>query len=88
MLDDLDVFEERTMTYGMTRLPHRFVPWALALCCATSTGVAGSFENPPAPPDRPGHQYTNRLVDSADPYLLLHAHNPVDWYPWGPEARE
>ncbi|OAF12426.1 hypothetical protein AYJ54_06250 [Bradyrhizobium centrolobii] len=30
--------------------------------------------------------YTNRLIDSHDPYLLLHAHNPVDWYPWGPEA--
>ena len=30
--------------------------------------------------------YTNRLIHSADPYLLLHAHNPVDWYPWGPEA--
>src|SRR5229473_4452666 len=32
------------------------------------------------------HAYTNRLIDSHDPYLLLHAHNPVDWYPWGPEA--
>ena len=30
--------------------------------------------------------YTNRLINSRDPYLLLHAHNPVDWYPWGPEA--
>ncbi len=30
--------------------------------------------------------YTNRLIDSNNPYLLLHAHNPVDWYPWGPEA--
>jgi uncharacterized protein YyaL (SSP411 family) len=29
---------------------------------------------------------TNRLIDSASPYLLLHAHNPVDWYPWGAEA--
>jgi uncharacterized protein YyaL (SSP411 family) len=29
---------------------------------------------------------TNRLIDSRDPYLLLHAHNPVDWYPWGSEA--
>jgi uncharacterized protein YyaL (SSP411 family) len=29
---------------------------------------------------------THRLIDSRDPYLLLHAHNPVDWYPWGPEA--
>jgi len=29
---------------------------------------------------------TNRLVETASPYLLQHAHNPVDWYPWGPEA--
>jgi hypothetical protein len=28
----------------------------------------------------------NRLIDSANPYLLQHAHNPVDWYPWGEEA--
>ena len=30
--------------------------------------------------------HTNRLIDSNNPYLLLHAHNPVDWYPWGIEA--
>jgi thioredoxin-related protein len=30
--------------------------------------------------------YANRLISSRDPYLLLHAHNPVDWYPWGAEA--
>ncbi|WP_422929779.1 DUF255 domain-containing protein [Singulisphaera sp. PoT] len=29
---------------------------------------------------------TNRLAKETSPYLLLHAHNPVDWYPWGPEA--
>ena len=28
----------------------------------------------------------NRLAKETSPYLLLHAHNPVDWYPWGPEA--
>ena len=32
--------------------------------------------------------YTNRLIDSDSPYLLAHAHNPVDWYPWGAEAFE
>src|SRR6478752_3971504 len=32
--------------------------------------------------------HTNRLIDSTSPYLLQHAHNPVDWYPWGPEALE
>jgi hypothetical protein len=29
---------------------------------------------------------TNRLADETSPYLLQHAHNPVDWYPWGDEA--
>ena len=28
----------------------------------------------------------NRLAGESSPYLLQHAHNPVDWYPWGPEA--
>src|SRR5256714_3578016 len=28
----------------------------------------------------------NRLANETSPYLLQHAHNPVDWYPWGPEA--
>jgi uncharacterized protein YyaL (SSP411 family) len=32
--------------------------------------------------------HTNRLVRSSSPYLLQHAHNPVDWYPWGEEAFE
>ncbi len=29
---------------------------------------------------------TNRLIEESSPYLLQHAHNPVDWYPWGEEA--
>ncbi len=29
---------------------------------------------------------TNRLAGASSPYLLQHAHNPVDWYPWGDEA--
>lgn len=28
----------------------------------------------------------NRLIEATSPYLLQHAHNPVDWHPWGPEA--
>ena len=34
--------------------------------------------------DAPKH--TNRLIHETSPYLLQHAHNPVDWYPWGEEA--
>lgn len=30
--------------------------------------------------------HTNRLIGETSPYLLQHAHNPVDWYPWGEEA--
>lgn len=30
--------------------------------------------------------FTNRLILEGSPYLIQHAHNPVDWYPWGPEA--
>src|SRR5947209_7005446 len=32
------------------------------------------------------HKHTNRLINETSPYLLQHAHNPVDWYPWGEEA--
>lgn len=31
-------------------------------------------------------RYTNRLILESSPYLQQHAHNPVDWYPWGEEA--
>jgi uncharacterized protein YyaL (SSP411 family) len=30
--------------------------------------------------------FTNRLINETSPYLLQHAHNPVEWYPWGEEA--
>lgn len=33
-------------------------------------------------------KHTNRLINEKSPYLLQHAHNPVDWYPWGKEAFE
>jgi len=39
---------------------------------------------------KPGdkHGVANRLAQETSPYLLLHAYNPVQWYPWGPEALE
>ena len=49
------------------------------LCCSAARGTddAGSAE-----------RRANRLAGETSPYLLLHAHNPVDWYPCGPEALE
>jgi hypothetical protein len=51
----------------------RPVAWLILILTAASTG---------AEPKRPA----NRLARETSPYLRLHAHNPVDWFPWGPEA--
>ncbi len=56
-------------------------PGFLALLVALSGIGLPSLAAPPGD-DRPA----NRLARETSPYLLLHAHNPVDWYPWGPEA--
>ncbi|MEX2016834.1 MAG: DUF255 domain-containing protein, partial [Candidatus Hydrogenedentales bacterium] len=37
-------------------------------------------------PAKIAHEHTNRLANETSPYLVQHAHNPVDWYPWGEEA--
>jgi uncharacterized protein YyaL (SSP411 family) len=34
------------------------------------------------------HELTNHLINETSPYLLQHAHNPVDWFPWGEAALE
>ena len=39
-------------------------------------------------PEGGKYMYTNKLIDEKSPYLLQHAHNPVNWYPWGEEAFE
>jgi hypothetical protein len=56
----------------------RFAP-VLAVLLAACGG------EPDAPPER---RMTNRLAREKSPYLLQHANNPVDWYPWGEEAFE
>lgn len=38
------------------------------------------------PADTAAHRHTNRLIHATSPYLLQHAHNPVNWYEWGSEA--
>jgi uncharacterized protein len=48
--------------------------------------IAFVFFTVPVIADTAPEAYTNRLIHSASPYLLQHAHNPVDWYPWGEEA--
>jgi uncharacterized protein YyaL (SSP411 family) len=40
----------------------------------------------PTPKPAAAPKHTNRLAGETSPYLLQHAHNPVDWFPWGPDA--
>jgi uncharacterized protein YyaL (SSP411 family) len=51
---------------------------AIASPFSFAAGPKSSTENEP--------EYTNHLINEKSPYLLQHAHNPVDWYPWGEEA--
>ena len=54
-----------------------FVLYALLVANASAAPASGSNST---------LRHTNRLIHEKSPYLLLHAHNPVDWYPWGEEA--
>ena len=56
-----------------------------AAVLAASAGTPGGDTVDARKPDGL-FQYTNRLIHEQSPYLLQHAHNPVNWYPWGPEA--
>ncbi|SRR5579883_1645792 len=44
------------------------------------------FTDTPVPAEKGKHKHTNRLARETSPYLLQHAHNPVEWYPWGEDA--
>jgi len=56
----------------------------LFLSCADPVARGGDAKDKSKEKGKP--KYTNRLAKEASPYLLLHAHNPTDWYAWGPEA--
>src|SRR5881398_3272335 len=58
----------------------RFLFGFLALTCLVTSSDTFA-QRTPARSD-----HTNRLAGEKSPYLLQHAHNPVDWYPWGEEA--
>src|SRR5689334_17539860 len=51
-------------------------------------GVLAALATAVVSAQTPPQSHTNRLISEKSPYLQLHAHNPVDWYPWGDEAFE
>lgn len=64
--------------------------WALAMLAAGVAVAAAGFPALRAtadePPTKAAARPANRLSAETSPYLLMHAHNPVDWHPWGEEA--
>jgi hypothetical protein len=65
-----------------------FVPIAAAWLWHPSAGIfhQGVTLMTDAGTHQAAHPYTNHLINESSPYLLMHAHNPVGWYPWGQEA--
>src|SRR2546430_671250 len=59
--------------------------WRLKGCLFLPLPAAFPKTAAPAVSAEPA-KHTNRLAKESSPYLLQHAHNPVDWYAWGPEA--
>lgn len=57
---------------------------AVSLFVTTPSGWCGERKGRAL--STPAAAYTNHLANEKSPYLQLHAHNPVDWYPWGDEA--
>lgn len=60
------------------------INYLLLLAIAVLASCTGSSQNSSSM--HGDHRYTNQLIHESSPYLLQHAHNPVDWYPWGKEA--
>ncbi len=69
------VVANMTVGIGLTHLPLAHA--------AEENAVEHKLKNPDGT-----WKWTNRLIHETSPYLLLHAHNPVEWYTWGPAALE
>ncbi|KAI1896684.1 hypothetical protein AGOR_G00097300 [Albula goreensis] len=63
------------------RTPHNCLRTTWPASFSMASGGEGK-SSPPATPNK----HSNRLARERSPYLLQHAHNPVDWFPWGQEA--
>lgn len=91
-------FAPMTWTLGhCKRKGRRNMKYIRILCWIVGIGLCGAMlertiERPISAADgttsAKAKPRANRLAKETSPYLLMHAHNPVDWYPWGPEAFE
>ena len=63
--------------------------WILCCCVLVFAFTSCTQTNTPnSSMEQINYKHTNALINESSPYLLQHAHNPVDWHPWGDEALE
>ena len=87
---DWDIKYPFTMRTEINEKPMKQIIWKWFLASIFLLSIvwmAGADEAALKNPDG-SWKWTNRLIHETSPYLLLHAHNPVDWYPWSDEALE
>jgi uncharacterized protein YyaL (SSP411 family) len=68
----------------MNMLSKLWQSWAAVIFASFASPFSFAANPKGSPEDK--SQYTNHLINEKSPYLLQHAHNPVDWYPWGEAA--
>ena len=59
---------------------------AIISCASKTSENINANDNPVATKDTTTYAHTNNLINETSPYLIQHAHNPVNWYAWGDEA--
>jgi uncharacterized protein YyaL (SSP411 family) len=81
---DADLLRNRDPAKDASMLPQSAPARCIGLLIALLSSL---LHAPKTSADPPGeNRPANRLAKETSPYLLQHAHNPVDWFPWGPEA--
>ncbi len=60
--------------------------YSISIVCLFSITSCGQNQNKKEMMNSAEHKFTNQLIHEISPYLLQHAHNPVNWHPWGKEA--
>ena len=74
-------FNASKMKISINIIPLSFLLTLIVLLSSCAQTKGDPFEE-----EKENHAYTNELINESSPYLLQHAHNPVNWYPWGDEA--
>ena len=70
----------------MTGIRHFHLLASLFVVLVTCSGQRALGQDKTTEQGAEKHEHTNPLVDETSPYLLMHAHNPVYWYPWNEET--